>query len=324
MSAPVTPDQTNNRHPPSEDAAAPAAPTGARKPGRRVPLPVWGVLLVLPSALLVAGVIVYPVVYLVRLSLFDAHAYLPRENFVGLDNYVSALTSSSFWDSTRLTVVYAGATVALQTVLGVAVALLLHQQFRGRGIVRVFAILPYMIPTVVVAIVWRWLFDSRNGAAAYLLSTLNLAPAGTNWLGSNRVLMSAIVVSVWTFFPFVMLSVLARLQSIDPILSEAARVDGAGAWQRFRYIILPELRAVLITLIILRIMFMFTKFDLLYLFAGSTQATRTLPILAFLRIFGELQLGSGAALAVLMFALLLLSTTVYFRLVRRGQTEGTT
>lgn len=323
MSAPVTPQQVDGDHAPS--SATTTAPTALVDGRRRVPQSVWGLLLVLPSAALVVGVVMYPVIYLVRLSLFDAHAYLPRQDFVGLDNYAAALTSTdTFWQSTWLTVVYAGATVALQTALGVAVALLLHQQFRSRGLVRMFAILPYMIPTVVVAIVWRWLFDGRNGAAAYLLSATSLASAETNWLGTGRVFTTAILVSVWTFFPFVMLSVLARLQSIDPILSEAARVDGANAWQRFRHIILPELRSVLITLVILRVMFMFTKFDLLYLFAGSSQETRTLPILTFLRIFGESRLGSGAALAVLMFALLLVSTTFYFWLARRGEAEEAT
>lgn len=289
-----------------------------RPPRRRMPQAVWGYLLVAPSVVLVAGVIVYPIGYLLRLSLLDAHAYLPRADFVGAANYIAALRSDVFWDSVRVTVIYAAGSVTAQVALGVGVALLLHQPFRGRGVVRVLAILPYMIPTVVVALVWRWLFDTRNGAATYLLSQAG-AGGDVNWLGGDRIMLTAVFVSVWTFFPFVMLSVLARLQSLDPALLEAARVDGANAWQRFRFIVLPALRSVLVTLVILRFIFMFTKFDLLYLFAGSTRQTRTLPIITFLRIFGESRLGAGAALAVLLFGALIATTTLYLWLTRRGE-----
>ena len=290
-------------------------------PRRRTPQWLWGVLLVSPAAALVIGVIAVPIVYLVRLSFTDAHAYLPRTNIVGLDNYTALVTSAEFWDSLRLTVGYATSTVGIQLVLGVVVAHLIHQKFRARGVIRLIAMAPYMIPAIIVALVWRWLLEPNNGAYSWIVRTLVPGADGVNLLSPTWVFASLIVVSVWMYTPFVVISVLARLQTIDPSVIEAATMDGAGPWRRFWYITLPELKPVLLTLVLLRVMFMFTKFDIVYLFAGSGQEVRTLPLLTFQRIFGESRLGPGATLAVMMFVLLVIFTTVYLRTLHRKSEE---
>lgn len=288
---------------------------------RRTPQWVWGMLLVTPAAVLVLGVIAAPILYLLRLSVTDAHAYLPRMNNVGLANYTDLGASPQFWDSLRVTVLYAALTVVIQLVLGVLVALLIHRDFKARGIVRLIAIAPYMIPAIIVALVWRWLLEPNNGAYSWIVRSIVPGADGANLLGPTWIFWSLVVVSVWMYTPFVVISVLARLQTIDPSTIEAATVDGAGPWRRFWHIVLPELRPVLLTLVLLRFMFMFTKFDIVYLFAGTGQEVRTLPLLTFQRIFGESRLGPGASLAVMMFALLVIFTTVYLKTLHRDSEE---
>jgi ABC-type sugar transport system permease subunit len=279
----------------------------------------YGFILVLPALVLVLGVIVIPVTYLVQTSFTNAHAYLPRRDFIGLANYELIFRSSSqFWSSLGITFAYTMLTLGLQLVLGVVVALALHQNFRGRGIVRMIAILPYMIPAVVVALVWRWLFDGTYGVYAQGLNAV--LGHSADWLGSGMIFTTLVIVSVWLFTPFVTLSALARLQTIDTEMLEASHVDGAGAWRRFWSIIFPELLPVLLMLALLRFMFMFTKFDIVYLFANSAQSARTLPLLTFQQIFGESRLGAGSALAVFMCVLLIVITTIYNIIVsRRGR-----
>ncbi|TDE89521.1 sugar ABC transporter permease [Occultella glacieicola] len=303
----------------AEAGTSPPPVKPARKP--RMPQWFWGVLLVLPSAVLVIGVIAVPIAYLARLSLTDAHAYLPRINDVGLGNFADLAASPQFWQSLRTTVVYATLTVAIQLALGVVVALLMHQKFRARGLVRLIAIAPYMIPAIIVALVWRWLLEPNNGAYSWIVRNVIPGADQVNLLSPTWIFVSLVVVSVWMYTPFVVISVLARLQTIDLSIIEAATVDGAGPWRRFWAIILPELSPVLLTLVLLRFMFMFTKFDIVYLFAGTGQEVRTLPLLTFQTIFGESRLGAGATLAMVMFGLLVIFTTVYLRTMHRRSEE---
>ena len=276
-----------------------------------------GALWVLPALLLIGALTLYPVGYAVWLSFFDKHSFFPAERWVGLGNYARIAGDAEFWDSVWKGVVYAGATTALQLVLGVAAALVLHQAFRARTLVRALVLFPYMIPTIVAVIVWRWLLNETYGLVDHLLLSFRLASQPVVWLGVDHMMTSVVAVSVWQFTPFVVVSVLARLQTIPPELHEAARVDGASAWSRFRHVTLPQLRAVLFVVILLRSIWMFTKFDTVWLWgegAGAGREIRTLPIYAYMRTFTYYQAGFGAALAVIMFLMLMVATLVYFRL----------
>ena len=305
-------------------AAAPGASRALARPRRRRPA-LLGLAGILPALVLIVGLILYPVGYAIWLSFFDKHSFFPAQRWVGLGNYVRLVGDPEFWDSLWKGTVYAAGTTALQLAFGVAAALLLHRTFRGRTAVRALVLFPYMIPTIVAVIVWRWLLNETFGLVDHLLVAWRIARQPIAWLSVDHIMTSLIVMSVWQFAPFVTLSVLARLQTIPLELYEAARVDGASAWSRFRHITLPQIRAVMFVVILLRGIWMFTKFDTVWLWgegAGAGREIRTLPVYAYMRTFTYYQAGMGAALSVVMFALLMASTLVYFRLFWRDEETG--
>jgi multiple sugar transport system permease protein len=278
-----------------------------------------GWLLLAPSLALLGGLVLFPVLYNVWISLFDKHAFLPVQAFVGLKHYQYFATDAEFWSSFRYGVVYAGSTMVLQLAVGVPAALLLNEAFRGRNLLRGVVLFPYMIPTIVAVMLWKWLLNDSYGLVNHALTSTGLAATPIAWLGPDWIMTSLIVTSVWQFFPFVVVTYLARLQTIPPELYEAATVDGASAWRRFLHVTLPQTMAVLFVIVLLRSIWMFTKFDTVWLLAGEggvSRYVRTLPVYAYARSFTYLQAGMGAALAVIMFLMLLVATAVYFRMFR--------
>lgn len=278
-----------------------------------------GWLLLAPSLLLLGGLVVFPVLYNVWLSLFDKHAFMPVQAFVGLRHYRYFASDPEFWSSFYYGCVYAGATMVLQLGVGVPAALLLNESFRGRNVLRGFVLFPYMIPTIVAVILWKWLLNDSYGLVNYLLVRSGAVRTPVAWLGPDYIMTALIVTSVWQFFPFVVVTYLARLQTIAPELYEAATVDGASAWRRFLHVTLPQTASVLFVIVLLRSIWMFTKFDTVWLLAGEggvSRYIRTLPVYAYSRSFTYLQAGMGASLAVIMFAMLLVATAIYFRLFR--------
>jgi multiple sugar transport system permease protein len=278
-----------------------------------------GWLLLAPSLVLLGGLVVFPVLYNIWLSLFDKHAFMPVQSFVGLRHYRYFATDPEFWASFYYGSVYAGVTMVLQLGVGVPSALLLNEGFRGRNLLRGVVLFPYMIPTIVAVILWKWLLNDSYGLVNHLLMRAGMVRTPVAWLGPDYIMASLIVTSVWQFFPFVVVTYLARLQTIPPELYEAATVDGASAWRRFVHVTLPQTASVLFVIVLLRSIWMFTKFDTVWLMAGDggvSRYVRTLPVYAYARSFTYLQAGMGAALAVIMFAMLLAATAVYFRVFR--------
>ena len=278
-----------------------------------------GWLLLAPSLLLLGGLVVFPVLYNVWLSLFDKHAFMPVQAFVGLRHYRYFASDPEFWTSFYYGSVYAAVTMMLQLGVGVPAALLLNEAFRGRNLLRGFVLFPYMIPTIVAVILWKWLLNDSYGLVNHLLLQAGLVRTPVAWLGPDYIMTALIVTSVWQFFPFVVVTYLARLQTIAPELYEAATVDGASTWRRFLHVTLPQTASVLFVIVLLRSIWMFTKFDTVWLLAGEggvSRYIRTLPVYAYSRSFTYLQAGMGAALAVIMFAMLLAATAVYFRMFR--------
>jgi multiple sugar transport system permease protein len=281
-----------------------------------------GWLLLAPSLLLLGGLVVFPVLYNVWLSLFDKHAFMPVQAFVGLGHYRYFASDPEFWTSFYYGSVYAGVTMVLQLGVGVPAALLLNEAFRGRNLLRGFVLFPYMIPTIVAVILWKWLLNDSYGLVNHLLMRAGMVRTPVAWLGPDYIMASLIVTSVWQFFPFVVVTYLARLQTIPPELYEAATVDGASAWRRFVHVTLPQTASVLFVIVLLRSIWMFTKFDTVWLLAGDggvSRYIRTLPAYAYARSFTYLQAGMGAALAVIMFAMLIVATAVYFRMFRSDE-----
>jgi len=293
------------------------------RPKRREQLA--GLLTIAPALFLILALTLYPVAYSIWLSLLEKHSFFPQERFVGLENYFYLWKDSEFWTSLWLGTVYSIWTIFFQVVLGVAAALILNETFVGRGLVRGIVLFPYMIPTIVAVILWKWLLNDTYGVVNYWLFAFGIVRDPISWLGADHIMLSLIVMSIWQFFPFVLLSILARLQTIPPELYEAAKVDGASALRRFIHITLPQIRGILFVVILLRSIWMFTKFDTVWLMgegAGAGRFIRTLPVYAYMRTLTYYQAGLGAALAVIMFAILVVCTVIYFRLFREEADIG--
>jgi multiple sugar transport system permease protein len=284
-----------------------------------------GLLTIAPGLFLILALTIYPVGYSIWLSLLDKHSFFPEQRFVGPANYVYLWGDAEFWTSLWYGVVYSVWTILFQILFGVAAALILNEAFRGQRLARGIVLFPYMIPTIVAVILWKWILNDTYGLLNYFLVALGIVRDPISWLGADHIMLSLIVISVWQFFPFVLLAILARLQTIPEDLYEAAKVDGASALRRFVHVTLPHIRGILFVVILLRSIWMFTKFDTVWLMgegAGAGRFIRTLPVYAYMRTFTYYQAGLGAALAVLMFWILMVATVVYFRLFRREVDVG--
>ncbi len=284
-----------------------------------------GLLTIAPALVLILALTLYPVAYSIWLSLLEKHSFFPQERFVGLENYRYLWGDPEFWTSLWYGVVYSFWTILFQIILGVAAALILNETFLGRNLVRGIVLFPYMIPTIVAVILWKWLLNDTYGVINYWLLALGIGREPISWLGADHIMLSLVLVSIWQFFPFVLLSILARLQTIPEELYEAAKVDGASPLRRFTHITLPQIRGILFVVILLRSIWMFTKFDTVWLMgegAGAGRFIRTLPVYAYMRTLTYYQAGLGAALAVIMFAILVVCTVIYFGLFREEADIG--
>jgi multiple sugar transport system permease protein len=270
--------------------------------------------MVAPSMALIALVALWPIIYAIWLSLHEyslIQAGVSRfaEPF-GLGNYQDALASSEFWRATRITVIFTIASVFLETVLGLAMALIMHSAFRGQGLLRTVVLVPWAVLTVVTAVMWKTIFDPNLGFVNTLLGS------NTVWLGEEpQALMVMIFADVWKTAPFMALLLLAGLQVIPSEVYEAAKVDGATAWQRFRRITLPLLTPALLVALIFRTLDALRAYDLPKVLTNGANGTETLSLIAA-RTFQENRLyGEGATLSILTFVIVMLISFTYIRLV---------
>ena len=270
--------------------------------------------MVAPSLALIALVALWPIVYAIWLSLHEyslVQAGVSRwaEPF-GLGNYIDALQSREFWRATRITVVFTVASVFLETLLGLAMALIMHSAFKGQGLLRTVVLVPWAVLTVVTAIMWKTIFDPNLGFVNTMLGT------NTVWLGEEpQALMVMIFADVWKTAPFMALLLLAGLQVIPSEVYEAAKVDGATAWQRFRRITLPLLMPALLVALIFRTLDALRAFDLPKVLTNGANGTETLSLIAA-REFQENRLyGEGATLSILTFVIVMAVSFAYIRLV---------
>ncbi len=281
-----------------------------------------GLALIAPTVLLFAVLIVYPLGSSLYLSLFSIYTPTLKGAWVGLANYQAILGSSTFWASLGVTLIWTAGTLTLQLLVGVGVALLLNERIVFRSLARSLILFPYFLSTVVAVLVWRWLFNDLYGILNSLLMAAGIVDMPVNWLGSMpNAMLSTIVVGAWKYFPFVVIAVLARLQTIPTQLYEAATIDGAGAWGRFWDVTFPQLKDVLGVIVLLRAIWDFKEFDLIWLLTGGgpINHTRTLPLLVYQEAFGLNQMGRAAAYAALMMAVMLMFMLVYLRRTTREQ-----
>jgi len=273
------------------------------------------VALFVGSISLLALIIGGPLIYAVMLSFYSSSSFIGEPQWVGLSNYSKVLRDPLFWNSLTNGLIIAISSIVLQVVLGVGIAMVLNKRFLGQTVVRAIAILPYFLPTVVACLVAQWILEPNYGLLKSALASIGVGML--DWSSHAFTAKGTIVlVSVWLWTPFVVTCVLAGLQTIPTQLYEAARVDGAGAWRQFWHITIPGLRSVLIVVILLRGIWMFNKFDVIWLLTkgGPLNQTETLPTLAYRKSFLEYNLGGGAAVATISFLILAGVILIYLRL----------
>jgi len=273
-----------------------------------------GLKLVAPALGIIALLIVYPIVFNGYLSFFDVQLNGQR-TFVGFDNFRQLLANPDYYQSLWTTAVYLLGTTLGTTALGLAVALLMNEQFAFRNTVRSLVLLPYFAPVISVVFGWQFIFDPVNGIYNYwVVDVLQLTEQRHNLIGDPRHALSVVIVfDVWKHFPIAYLLILAKLQSIPRDHYEAAAIDGYGAWGRFWHITLPELKFVIGTLILLRLIWNLNRFEDVYLLAPNVE---TLPIFTYYLAFtGIIEQGLAAAVSVLQLLFLMLLIWLYVKKV---------
>ena len=270
-----------------------------------------GWLLCAPAVIAMLLVTAYPIGYAVVLSLQDVDLRFPEEGgFVGLDNYVAVLTSELWWTDLLNTVFIMVVTVAIELVLGMLIALVMYRAIFGRGLVRTVVLIPYGIVTVVAAFAWFYAFNPDTG----FVNNLPLIGDETSWFGERFSAFAVIILAeVWKTTPFMALLLLAGLTTIDSGLYEAARVDGANAWQRFWKITLPLMKPAILVALLFRTLDAFRVFDTIFVMTRGALDTESISIVGYNQLIARLNLGLGSAVSVLIFLLVLAIAVVFVK-----------
>jgi multiple sugar transport system permease protein len=299
---------------------AAARPRVAGRRLRRVGAPY---LYVVPALLFLLAVELYPIAYNVRNSLvgLDIGTYLSGDApWVGLENYRRVVEDAAFQHAAGVSLIFTVACIALQFSIGLALALFFVRPFPGSTVLRALLVLGWLLPGVVTGNLFRWMFDGDSGVVMWLISAFGLGDHA--WLvDPQAALWAAIVTNVWVGIPFNMLLLLPALQAIPQGLYEAAEVDGASAWQRFRHITLPLLRPAALSVILLGVIYTFKVFDLIYVLTGGgpVDATTVLPIYIFDLSLEFFRFGEGAAASTLLLLAMLVVAAGYLLLARREE-----
>jgi multiple sugar transport system permease protein len=276
-------------------------------------------VLLSPTAILLGLFIAYPFAEGVWLSVTDARVGVPG-SYVGLANFEALLHDSIFLTAVWNTFLYTAVATVFKLGLGLWLALLLNRNFRGKAFTRAFILLPFIIPTVLSTLAWKWMFDPTFSVINWTLFHLGLIHARINWLGDpSLALISVIVVNVWRGVPFFAISLLAGLQTINPELQEAAAIDGARAWQRFWHVTWPLLLPVTMVVMLFSIIQTFADFQLVYVLTGGgpANATQLFATYAYQIGVGTGLLSQGAAVSLAMFPFLLIVVVVQLLYIRR-------
>jgi multiple sugar transport system permease protein len=276
-----------------------------------------GYWFILPALLTMLVLIAYPLLYGVYISGFNTNL-LNKWDFVGLKYYIQILSDTEFLNKIWITLKYAALVVAGNFVVGMSLALLLNREIKFRLLFRAILILPWLFPDVVVALLWKWLYNPLYGLFNYLLQSLHLINTPIEWLDSQHfALFGVAIASVWKGYPLVMIMLLAGLQSISKDLYEAAEIDGCNKWQLFRHITIPGLMPVTLVVLILETVWWFKHFTIVWLLTagGPINVTSVVSIDIYRTAFQSFQFGRASAMAVIVFVICLLMSYVYRRLL---------
>jgi len=276
-------------------------------------------LFALPALIVLMMLIAYPVTYTGILSVTNQ-----QEEFVGLQNFRDVLrprvTTQALWN----TLWWVFGSIFFQVIFGVAAAILLNQNFRGRAVVRSIALIPWVVPGIVAATTWAWMFHTEFGIINYMLTGAGVLEEPIGWLiTGNTVLPAMIAINVWKLFPFVAIMVLAGLQSIPQELFEAAKVDGASYWEEIRHIMLPQIRPVVTAVTLLLVIWALNAMTIIYAITRGGPANKTLitPIQIFRLAFESSAFNQSAALAVMFFGIVMLIVFVYIKSLATESSE---
>lgn len=276
-----------------------------------------GIWFVLPTVITLVTVVAYPLLYGFYISLFNTNL-LNRWKFIGFSNYLDIFTDADFLGTLWVTSRFTAGAVTGHFVIGMILALLLNQEFKGRAIFRAILIVPWLFPEVVVALLWKWMYNPLYGLFNDILLRLGVINEATSWLGSTETALFAVILPViWKGYPLVMLMILAGLQAIPREQYEVAEIDGASWLQSFRYVTLPSLRHVLMVTLILDTIWWFKHFGVIWILTqgGPIKATRVVSIDIYKTAFESFKFGPAAALAVVVFFIVLLISFIYRRLL---------
>jgi multiple sugar transport system permease protein len=293
----------------------------SRKGGLKAGESRFGVLLLVPSLIAFGAIVLWPFLQALSLSLYRYTLRTPTPEWVGLANFRRVLADPAVQSAFVTTSIYVVITTAVSIALGLGWAMILNQPFRGRSVLRAASLLPWIMPSVVTAFLWGWIFNARFGLLNYLALEAGFIDFPIAWLSTSTGAMTAIIMTkVWLSIPVFMAFFLAGLQNLDREEIEAARVDGAGNWAVFRNHILPHLRPVLLVVIVLGVIGNLQHFDTIYAMTGGgpVRATTVLSIEVFRRAFEQWDIGMAATVGVLWVATILPPAFFYLRQLMKG------
>ena len=269
----------------------------------------------LPAVLITALVILLPAAQTVWLSLQDYLLYDPEAaKFVGVGNFTAALRDETFWISLGHSAVWVGGIVGAQLLLGLGAALLLNESFWWRGAARALVIVPWALPSVIIGLMWTWIYDFNVGVLNDVLLRLGVLSEPVAWLANPSTALACVMLAlIWQGFPFFAVMILAGLQSVPGELYEAAEIDGATRWRRFVHVTAPGIAGIVATAVLLRVIWTANSLDVILVMTGGGPgyATHTLPLYAFLRAYAGMEFGYASALALLLTLALLSIVWLY-------------
>ncbi|GAA0310453.1 multiple sugar transport system permease protein [Gracilibacillus halotolerans] len=283
---------------------------------------IWPYILISPALLIVAFVVFYPIIEAIFMSFQNYDLRRPDKiSFIGLKNYIEMFQDEIFWTAVKNTLIWVILGVGLQFIFGFILALLLNQQFKGRGIVRAVSLIPWATPGVLIGLMWKWIYDGNYGVLNDLLMKLNIIDQPIMFLSQTSTAFSSVIVTIiWQGIPFFAIMILAGLQSISHEMYEAADIDGATKLQKLFRITIPSLKNVIFITIILRIIWVSNSVDIIYSMTGGgpSYSTQTLSVYIFNKAT-VLDLGYSSGMALLLMFML---ATVAIPYIRKSFKEG--
>lgn len=279
-------------------------------------------LFLLPALVALVILLAFPILSSFTYSLTNKSLIYPKTSFIGLENFLSILHDEAFWNSALNSFLFTVGIVSLQFLFGLVAALALNRIKRFQGVFRTLLIIPWTFPNIVMTFTWTWLLNDLYGPVNGYLLNWNLITQPILFLGTQGMtIMSVILIMTWFGAPFMMVNVLAGLQSISRSEYEAAKIDGANNFLVFWYVTLPHLKTLIGLILCLRFIWVFNNFDFIFLFTGGGPgtATETLPLYAYRLGWKLNDLGMSAAVAVILFIVLMVATSIYFRMLGKKE-----